>query len=228
MPTDYKPNSLASKIIRLFLVNRHLVVSADRLADMYGTTPKNIRQTLAQTIGRNILRKEFNDLTGEQDYAAGSQIGEMEHLQPTEQEQMERAVEAVDQEAAQAPAASTATTEESSAVAKDSYADPELIAITETDMPSSRIDLDDLVLCDIPAPTGRPAPISRYDGHFREALESGRALTMPPAYVKAVADAARSWAKRHAPRHEVKSCGRLTGCHFGAIWITARKRKGLG
>lgn len=226
MPTDYKPNSLASKIIRLFLVNRHLVVSADRLADMYGTTPKNIRQTLAQTIGRNILRKEFNDLTGEQDYAAGSQIGEMEHLQPTEQEQMERAVEAVDQEAAQAPAASTATTEESSVVAKESHADPELIAITDTDMPSSRIDLDDLVLCDIPAPTGRAGAISRYDGHFREALESGRAIAMPPAYVKAVSDAARSWVKRHAPRHEVRSCGRLTGRHVGAVWIVKAASKG--
>ena len=39
MSTDYKPNSLAIKIIRLFLANRHLVVSADRLADMFGTTP---------------------------------------------------------------------------------------------------------------------------------------------------------------------------------------------
>jgi len=226
MTIDYKPNSLASKIIRLFLVNRHLAVSADRLADMYGTTPKNIRQTLAQTIGRNILRKEFNDLTGEQDYAAGSQIGEMEHLQPTEQEQMERAVEAAGQEAVQAPAASGAATEESSGVAKESHADPEPIAITDTDMPSSRIDLDDLQLCDIPVPTGRAGAVSRYDGHFREALESGRAIAMPPVYVKAVADAARRWARRHAPKHEVKSCGRLTGCHFGAIWITAaRKRK---
>ena len=90
----------------------------------------------------------------------------------------------------------------------------------------SRIDIDDLQLCDIPAPTGRAGAVSRYDGHFREALESGRAIAMPPTYVKAVANAARSWAKRHAPKHEVKSCGRLTGCHFGAIWITAaHKRK---
>ncbi len=228
MTIDYKPNSLASKIIRLFLVNRHLVVSADRLADMYGTTPKNIRQTLAQSIGRNILRKEFNDLTGEQDYAAGSQIGEMAHLQPTEQEQIQRAEESADRESAEAPAASTTTTEECSGAAEDIHHLADLVSSTDTEMPTVRINLDELQLVDIPAPTGRPAPISRYDGHFREALESGRAIAMPPAYVKAVADAARSWAKRHAPKHEVKSCGRLMGCHFGAIWITARKRKGLG
>lgn len=226
MTTDYKPNSLASKIIRLFLVNRNLVVSADRLADMYGTTPKNIRQTLAQTIGRNILQKEFNDLTGEMDYAAGTQISDMERLQPTDQEQIQRAEQAADQQEAEAPAASAATTEECSAVAEASRADAELVAITNTDMTGSRIDLDDLQLCDIPVPTSRAGAVSRYDGHFREALESGRAIAMPPVYVKAVADAARRWARRHAPKHEVKSCSRLTGCHFGAIWITAGKRKG--
>lgn len=226
MTTDYKPNSLATKIIRLFLANRNLVVSADRLADMYGTTPKNIRQTLAQTIGRNILQKEFNDLTGEMDYAAGTQISDMEHLQPTDQEQIQRAEQAADQQAAEAPAASAATTEECSTVAEASRADAELVAITNTDMTGSRIDLDDLQLCDIPVPTGRAGVVSRYDGHFREALESGRAITMPPVYVKAVADAARRWARRHAPKHEVKSCGRLTGCHFGAVWITAGKRRG--
>ena len=226
MTTDYKPNSLASKIIRLFLVNRNLVVSADRLADMYGTTPKNIRQTLAQTIGRNILQKEFNDLTGEMDYAAGTQISDMEHLQPTDQEQIQRAEQAADQQAAEAPAASAATTEECSAVAEASRSDAELVAITNTDMTGSRIDLDDLQLCDIPVPTGRAGAVSRYDGHFREALESGRAIAMPPVYVKAVADAARRWARRHAPKHKVKSCGRLTGCHFGAVWITAGKKKG--
>lgn len=78
MSTDYKPNSLAIKVIRLFLANRHLVVDAITLADTFGTTTKNIRQTLAQAIGRNILRKEFNDLTGEQDYAAGRHLGKME------------------------------------------------------------------------------------------------------------------------------------------------------
>lgn len=227
MSTDYKPNSLAIKIIHLFLANRHLVVSADRLADMFGTTAKNIRQTLAQAIGRNILRKEFNDLTGEQDYAAGLKIGEMEHLQPTAQEQVQHAEAAADQEAAEAPVASAATAEECSGVAEASHYDAELVDIgTGTEMPASRIDLDDLQLCDIPAPTGRAGAISRYDGHFREALESGRAITMPPPYVKAVADAARSWVRRNAPRHEVKSCGRLTGCHFGAVWITAGKRRG--
>ena len=166
MSTDYKPNSLAIKIIRLFLANRHLVVSADRLADMFGTTAKNIRQTLAQAIGRNILRKEFNDLTGEQDYAAGLKIGEMEHLQPTAQEQVQHAEAAADQEAAPALAASAATAEECSGVAEAIHYDAELVDIgTGTEMPASRIDLDDLVLCDIPAPTGRAGAISRYDGH---------------------------------------------------------------
>lgn len=226
MSTDYKPNSLAIKIIRLFLANRHLVVSADRLADMFGTTAKNIRQTLAQAIGRNILRKEFNDLTGEQDYAAGLKIGEMEHLQPTAQEQVQHAEAAADQEAAEAPVASAATAEECSGVAEESHPDAELADIgTGTEMPASRIDLDDLQLCDIPAPTGRAGAISRYDRHFREALESGRAIAMPPDYVKAVSDAARSWVKLHAPRHEVRSCGRLTGRHFGAVWIVKASGK---
>lgn len=226
MTTDYKLNSLAIKVIRLFLANRHLIVSADRLADVFGTTPKNIRQTLAQAIGRNILRKEFNDLTGEQDYAAGLKIGEMEHLQPTAQEQVQHAEAAADQEAAPALAASAATAEECSGVAEASHYDAYLVDIgTGTEMPASRIDLDDLQLCDIPAPTGRAGAISRYDGHFREALESGRAITMPPPYVKAVADAARSWVRRNAPRHEVKSCGRMTGCHFGAVWIVKASGK---
>jgi hypothetical protein len=219
MSTDYKPNSLAIKIIRLFLADRRLIVDAITLADMFGTTTKNIRQTLAQAIGRDILRKEFNDLTGEQDYAAGSQIGEMEHLQPARQERVQRPEAAADQEAAEALAASAATAEECSGVAEASRADPELIAITDTDMPASRIDLDELQLCDIPAPSGRAGAISRYDGHFREALESGRAITMPPDYVNAVAKSARSWVKRHAASHAVKQCERMTGCHFGAVWI---------
>lgn len=229
MSTDYKPNSLAIKIIRLFLANRHLVVSADRLADMFGTTPTQVRQTLAPAVGRKIVERETNALTGEQDYAAGRHLSEMEHLQPTAQEQVQHAEAAADQEAAPAPAASAATAEECSGVVEASHYDAYLVDIgTDTNMPSSRIDLDDLVLCDIPAPTGRAGAISRYDGHFREALESGRAIAMPPPYVKAVADAARSWVKRHAPRHEVKSCGRLTGCHFGAVWIVkavAKARK---
>lgn len=222
MSTDYKPNSLAIKVIRLFLANRHLVVSADRLADMFGTTPTQVRQTLAPAVGRKIVERETNALTGEQDYAAGRHLGEMEHLQPTAQEQVQHAEAAADQEAAPALAASAATTEESSAIAE---VIAELVDITSTDMPASRIDLDDLQLCDIPAPTGRAGAISRYDGHFREALESGRAITMPPPYVKAVADAARSWVRRNAPRHEVKSCGRLTGCHFGAVWIVKASGK---
>lgn len=225
MSTDYKPNSLAIKVIRLFLANRHLVVSADRLADMFGTTPTQVRQTLAPAVGRKIVERETNALTGEQDYAAGRHLSEMEHLQPTAQEQVQHAKAAADQEAAPALAASAATTEESSVVAKESHADPELIAITDTNMPANRIDLDDLVLCDIPAPTGRAGAISRYDGHFREALESGRAIAMPPPYVKAVADAARSRVRRNAPRHEVKSCGRMTGCHFGAVWIVKASGK---
>lgn len=226
MSTDYKPNSLAIKIIRLFLANRHLVVSADRLADMFGTTPTQVRQTLAPAVGRKIVERETNALTGEQDYAAGRHLSEMEHLQPTEQEQVQRTEEAADQEAAEAPAASAATAEECSGVAEASHFDAYLVDIgTGTEMPASRIDLDDLVLCDIPAPTGRAGAISRYDGHFREALESGRAIAMPPPYVKAVADAARSWVKRHAPRHEVRSCGRLTGRHVGAVWIVKASGK---
>lgn len=212
MTTDYKPNSLASKIIRLFLADRRLVVDAISLADTFGTTPKNIRQTLAQAIGRNILRKEFNDLTGEQDYAAGPDLAEMEHLQPTEQEQTPCTEEAADQEAAEAPAAS-----ETAPVAIN--ADVELVAITHTDMPASRIDLGELQLCDIPAPIGRAGAISRYDGHFREALESGRAITMPPDYVNAVAKSARNWVKRHAASHAVKQCERMAGGHIGAVWI---------
>jgi hypothetical protein len=213
MTTDYKPNSLASKIIRLFLADRRLVVDAISLADTFGTTPKNIRQTLAQAIGRNILRKEFNDLTGEQDYAAGPNLAEMEHLQPTEQEQTPCAEVAADQEAAEAPAAS-----ETAPVAIN--ADVELRAIIRYGlMDFSRIDLAELQLCDIPAPIGRAGAISRYDGHFREALESGRAITMPPDYVNAVAKTARNWVKRHAASHAVKQCERMAGGPIGAVWI---------
>lgn len=220
MASDYKPNSLAIKILRLFLANRGLVIGADRLAHMFNTSPTQVRQTLAPAVGRHILRKELDDLTGEQDYAAGRSLGEMAHLQPTEQEQVQAPQETCVQQAAEAPQ------HPSLAAAEAEQRDAELIAITNTNMTGSRIDLDDLQLCDIPVPTGRAGVISRYDGHFREALESGRAITMPPVYVKTVANAARSWARRHAPKHEVKSCGRLTGCHFGAIWITAGKRKG--
>ena len=227
MTTDYKPNSLAIKILRLFLANRHLVVSAERLADMFGTTPTQVRQTLAPAVGRKIVERETNALTGEQDYAAGRNLGEMEHLQPTAQEVIQRAEEAADRESVEAPAASTTTTEECSGAAEDIHHLADLVSSTDTDIPTVRIDLDDLQLCDIPAPTGRAGAISRYDGHFREALESGRAITMPPTYVKAVADAARSWVRRNAPRHEVKSCGRLTGRHFGAVWIVkASGRRG--
>ena len=156
MSTDYKPNSLAIKIIRLFLANRHLVVSADRLADMFGTTPTQVRQTLAPAVGRKIVERETNALTGEQDYAAGRHLGEMEHLQPTAQEQVQHAEAAADQEAAEAPAASAATAEECSGVAEASHFDAYLVDIgTGTEMPASRIDLDDLQLCDIPVPTGR-------------------------------------------------------------------------
>ncbi len=216
MTTDYKPNSLATKILRLFLTNRNLIIGADRLAHMFNTTPTQVRQTLAPAVGRHILRKELDHLTGEQDYAAGRSLGEMAHLQPTESERIQRTEEAADQEMTEAPSPSRA----------DAEADTELVAITNTDMTGSRIDLDDLQLCDIPVPTSRAGAVSRYDGHFREALESGRAIAMPPVYVKAVADAARRWARRHAPKHEVKSCSRLTGCHFGAVWITAGKRRG--
>ena len=216
MASDYKPNSLATKILRLFLANQNLVIGADRLANMFNTTPTQVRQTLAPAVGRHILRKELDHLTGEQDYAAGRSLGEMAHLQPTESERIQRTEEAADREMTEAPGPSRA----------DAEADAELTAIINYGLQGSRIDLDDLQLCDIPTPTGRAGAVSRYDGHFREALESGRAITMPPTYVKAVADAARSWARRHAPKHEVKSCGRLTGCHFGAIWITARKKRG--
>lgn len=219
MASDYKPNSLAIKILRLFLANRDLVIGADRLANMFNTTPTQVRQTLAPAVGRHILRKELDDLTGEQDYAAGSSLGEMAHLQPTEQEQVQGPQEASAKETSEAPHPSPAT-------AYADQADAELAAIINYGLQGSRIDLDDLQLCDIPAPTGRAGVVSRYDGHFREALESGRAITMPPVYVKTVANAARSWARRHAPKHEVKSCGRLTGCHFGAVWITARKKMG--
>ena len=219
MASDYKPNSLAIKILRLFLANRDLIIGADRLAHMFNTSPTQVRQTLAPAVGRHILRKELDDLTGEQDYAAGRSLGEMAHLQPTEQEQVQGTEEAAAQETAEAP-------HPSRAAADADPADTELAAIINYGLQGSRIDLDDLQLCDIPAPTGRAGAVSRYDGHFRKALESGRAITMPPVYVKAVADAARRWARRHAPKHEVKSCSRLTGCHFGAIWITAGKRKG--
>lgn len=89
MASDYKPNSLAIKILRLFLANRDLVIGADRLAHMFNTSPTQVLQTLAPAVGRHILRKEFDDLTGEQDYAAGRSLGEMAHLQPTEQEQVQ-------------------------------------------------------------------------------------------------------------------------------------------
>ena len=219
MASDYKPNSLAIKILRLFLANRDLIIGADRLAHMFSTSPTQVRQTLAPAVGRHILRKELDDLTGEWDYAAGRSLGEMVHLQPTAQEQVQGTQEATAQQTAEAPPPSRAA-------ADADQADAELMPIINYGLQGSRIDIDDLQLCDIPAPTGRAGAVSRYDGHFREALESGRAIAMPPTYVKAVANAARSWAKRHAPKHEVKSCGRLTGCHFGAIWITAaRKRK---
>lgn len=219
MASDYKPNSLATKILRLFLANRDLVIGADRLANLFNTTPTQVRQTLAPAVGRHILRKELDHLTGEQDYAAGRSLGEMAHLQLTKQEQVQSPQEATAQATAKAPHISRAA-------ADADQADAELSAIVNYGLQGSRIDLDDLQLCDIPVPTSRAGAVSRYDGHFREALESGRAIAMPPVYVKAVADAARRWARRHAPKHEVKSCGRLTGCHFGAIWITAGKRRG--
>lgn len=219
MASDYKPNSLAIKILRLFLANRDLVIGADRLANMFNTTPTQVRQTLAPAVGRHILRKELDDLTGEQDYAAGSSLGKMAHLQPIEQEQVQGTQEASAQETTEAPPPSRAA-------ADADQVDTELAAIINYGLQGSRIDLDDLQLSDIPVPTGRAGAVSRYDGHFREALESGRAITMPPVYVKTVANAARSWARRHAPKHQVRSCGRLTGCHFGAIWITESKRKG--
>ena len=220
MTTDYKPNSLAIKILCMFLADRKLIASADRLADLFGTTPKNIRQTIAPTIGRDILRKEFNDLTGEQDYAAGRHLDEMAHLLPEGPEQIQ--VEAVTQAGSDEPAIET----EQAAAAPAALTDVDLVAITNTEVPASRIDIGELQLCDIPAPTSRAGAISRYDGHFREALESGRAITMPPDYVKAVADAARGWIRHHAPRHQVKSCGRLTGCHFGAVWIVKGSSRG--
>ncbi|OGB68605.1 MAG: hypothetical protein A2486_16225 [Burkholderiales bacterium RIFOXYC12_FULL_65_23] len=218
MASDYKPNSLAIKILRLFLANRDLIIGADRLANMFNTSPTQVRQTLAPAVGRHILRKELDDLTGEQDYAAGRSLGEMAHLQPTAQEMIQGAQESSAQQTAEAPPPSRAA-------ADADQADAELAAIINYGLQGSRIDLDDLQLCDIPAPSSRAGAVSRYDGHFREALESGRAITMPPVYVKTVANAARSWARRHAPKHEVKSCGRLTGCHFGAIWITAVRKK---
>ncbi len=210
MTTDFHPNSLAKKIIKRFLADPRLIISAEVLADEHGVTPTEIRRALAQAVGRDILERETNHLTGEQDYAAGRKLETMRQLLPAAE------IEAKPAEAAPETSEVAAGTDLEAA---------ELVAITGTGMPDSRIDLDDLQLCDIPAPTGRPAAISRYDGHFREALESGRAITMPPTYVKAVADAARGWVRRHAPKHEVKSCGRLTGCHFGAIWITAVRKK---
>jgi hypothetical protein len=175
---------------------------------------------MAPTIGRDILRKEFNDLTGEQDYSAGHHLEEMVHLLPDEQEQIQ--AEATAQAGSDEPAVEA----EQADAGPAALADVDLVAITSTEVSASRIDLGELQLCNIPVPTSRAGAISRYDGHFREALESGRAITMPPDYVRAVADAARGWIRHHAPRHQVKSCGRLTGCHFGAVWIIKGNGKG--
>lgn len=219
MTTDFHPNSLAKKIIKRFLANPGLIISAEELADEHGVTPTEIRRALAQAVGRDILECEANYLTGEQDYAAGRKLETMRQLLPAAE------IEAKPAEAA--PEASEADPRPSEVAAGADLEAAELVAIAGAGMPDSRIDLDELQLCDIPVPTGRAGVVSRYDGHFREALESGRAIAMPPTYVKAVADAARGWVRRHAPRHQVKSCGRLTGCHFGAVWIVkASSKKG--
>jgi hypothetical protein len=208
MTTDYKPNSLAIKVIRLFLADRKLVASAERLADMFGTTPKNIRQTMAPAIGRDILRKEFNDLTGDQDYAAGRRLDQMKHLlSPVEAEPVKQETR------------SQAESCEHWSDGTVDHGDGAPTPWADTEIPANRINLDDLHLCDIPAPIGRAGAISRYDGHFREALESGRAITMPPDYVNVVAKSARSWVKRHAASHAVKQCERMAGGHIGAVWI---------
>ncbi len=221
MTTDFHPNSLAKKIIKRFLADPRLIISAEVLADEHGVTPTEIRRALAQAVGRDILERETNHLTGELDYAAGRKLETMRQLLPVAE------IEAKPAEAALVAIEAAPVISEAAPVISEVATHPSGEAsIGGTDMPTSRIDLDDLQLCDIPVPTGRAGAVSRYDRHFREALESGRAITMPPVYVKTVANAARSWARRHAPKHQVKSCGRLTGCHFGAIWITESKRKG--
>ena len=207
MSKPYHPNSLAAKIIKLFLASPSLTHSAGALADRHGVTSTEIRRALAPAIGNDILRREYNDLTGEQDYIAGGELQSMRHLLPTDE------------------AGSSATAVPELGPEPDEmshYEAAALVQIASADVPGSRIDLDDLQLCDLPLQVGR-AVVSRYDGHFREALESGRAITMPPSYVKPVSDAARNWVKRHAPKCEARSCGRLPGRHFGAVWIVECK-----
>lgn len=218
MTTDLHPNSLAKKIIKRFLVDPGLIISAEVLADEHGVTPTEIRRALAQAVGRGILERETNHLTGEQDYAAGRQLEIMRPLLPVTE------IEAKSAETA--PVAIEAAPHPSERAAGANGEAAELISITGTDMPTSRIDLDDLQLADIPMPTSRLQAGSRYDVHFRQALETGHAVTMPPTYVKAVADAARTWVKRHAPGCQVKSFCQLAGRHFGAVWIVKAGGKG--
>lgn len=209
MTKPYHPNSLAAKIIKLFLASPSLIYSSGALADRHGVTSIEIRRALAQAIGNDILCREYNDLTGEQDYVAGSKLQSMRHLLPADDD-------------ASSPTPAPQEPDPAPANAIDPDEAVELIQITSADMPSSRISLDELKLIDLPPPTGR-AVVSRYDGHFREALESGRAITMPPDYVKPVADAARNWVRHHKPKYEARSIGRLPGRHFGAVWIVTRK-----
>ncbi len=84
--TDYIPGSLAISIIHRFLLNPDLVISADALADEQGVTAVEVRRALAPAVGRHILQREANDLTGEHDYVAGRELDRMRHLLPSQQE----------------------------------------------------------------------------------------------------------------------------------------------
>ena len=83
---DYIPCSLALSIIQRFLLNPSLVIGADALADEQGVTAVEVRRALAPAVGRHILQREANDLTGEHDYVAGRELDSMSHLLPSRQE----------------------------------------------------------------------------------------------------------------------------------------------
>lgn len=214
--TDYKPNSLATKLIKRFLVDSSLIVSVEDLARQHDVTPTVVRQTLAQAVGREILVRETNDLTGEQEYSAGRHLGSMRHLMPNLPATSPAAPVAVEE----APEEVTNLPQQE---ASELFDLDRLGLLTAARAEAADlIPLDEFQLADIPLPVTRQAG-SRYDPLFWQAWETQKAITMPPQYVETVANCARSWLKARRLPAKVRSSRQLHGCHFGAVWIITQE-----
>lgn len=91
----------------------------------------------------------------------------------------------------------------------------------------TRVNPEDLEICDDPLPKKRPVSESPYEKLFRQ-LNPGQCLKVDPEYVNTVSNAMRQWIRRHDKKGlVVKSIKLYPGCKakLGRVWMLKQADK---